>query len=52
VKEQAAREADRETSRITKRKKDWQNYFGGDSVVMNSTIHDAILGESIPYMED
>jgi hypothetical protein len=42
VKEQAARKADRETSRITKRKKDWQQYFGGDGVVMNANIHDTI----------
>jgi hypothetical protein len=52
VKEQAARKADRETSRITKRKKNWQNYFCGDGVVMDSNIHDAILGESLQYMED
>jgi hypothetical protein len=52
VKEQAARKADRETTRITKRKKNWQNYFGGDDVVMDANVHDAILGESLPYMED
>jgi hypothetical protein len=52
VKEQAARKADRETTRITKRKKNWQNYFGGDGVVMGANIHDAVLGESLPYMED
>jgi hypothetical protein len=40
------------TSRITKRKKDWQHYFGGDGVVMNVNINDTILGESLPYMED
>jgi hypothetical protein len=52
VKEQAARKADRETTIIAKRKKNWQNYFGGDGVVMDPNIHDAILGESLPYMED
>jgi hypothetical protein len=52
VKEQAARKADRETTRIAKRKKNWQNYFGGYGVVMDANIHDAVLGESLPYMED
>jgi hypothetical protein len=52
VKEQAARKADRKTTRIAKRKKNWQNCFGGDGVVMDANIHDTILGESLPYMED
>jgi hypothetical protein len=52
VKEQAARKAYRETTRIAKRKKNWQNYFGGNGVVMDANIHDAVLGESLPYMED
>jgi hypothetical protein len=52
VKEQAARKADRETSRIANRKKNWQNYLRGNGVVMDANIHDAVLGESLPYMED
>jgi hypothetical protein len=52
VKEQAARKADRETSRIAIKKKNWQKYFGGTGVVMGAYIHDAVLGESLPYMED
>jgi hypothetical protein len=52
VKEQAARKADPETTRIAKRNKNWQNYFGGDCVVMDANIHDAVLGDSLPYMED
>jgi hypothetical protein len=52
VKKQAARNAERETTRIAKRKKNWQHYFGGDGVVMDANIQDAVLGESLPYMED
>jgi hypothetical protein len=52
VKEQAARKAERETTRIAKRKKNWQNYFDGDGVVIDANIHDAVLGESLPYTED
>jgi hypothetical protein len=52
VKEQATRKADRQTTRISKRKKNCQNYFGGDGFVMDANIHDAFLGESLPYMED
>jgi hypothetical protein len=52
VKEQAARKSDRETTIIAKRKKNWQNYFDGDGVVIDANIHDAVLGESLPYMED
>jgi hypothetical protein len=52
VKEQAKRKADWETTRIAKRKKNWQNYLGGDGVVMDNNIHDAVLEESLPYMED
>jgi hypothetical protein len=50
--EQDARKADWERRAIAKRKMQWQDYFGSDGVVMKASIHDAILGEPIPYMED
>jgi hypothetical protein len=50
VLDQGLRKAAREKNNDTKRHANWQSYFGGDGVVMDTSLSGAIMEEALPYM--